>query len=141
MSDTVLRATLRDVDAAIARGHVPRGHLSLARTLIHCAQSLECAVDGFPRPRGWLVRRVIGPMAARRFLRQDRLSHDLEAPIPGIEIPPVDDIAAARERLVAAIARFEALDREPAEHFAFGRLSLQDAARLQALHIRDHLTA
>jgi hypothetical protein len=67
------------------------------------------------------------------------MRHDVGAPIPGLVIPELD-VAAARERLAAAIARFVAHEGEHPEHFAFGRLSHDDAARLQALHLADHLS-
>jgi hypothetical protein len=136
-----LRAALAEVDRAIAEKTLPRGPRNLAHMLVHCAQSLECAMDGFPVHRSWLVRRVLGPLAARRFLARGRMRHDVAAPIPGVAEPGHASVSAARARLSAAIERYVAASGAPAEHFAFGRLDRERAARLQALHIEDHLAA
>ena len=37
------------------------GSWSLPQVFVHCAQSVELSLTGYPSPRGWLVRRVIGP--------------------------------------------------------------------------------
>jgi hypothetical protein len=143
VSDTTtptLQDALGRVDDAISRDVRPRGPLSLAQVVAHCAQSLECAVNGYPQPRSWLVRRLVGPMVARRFLSRGRMRHDVGAPIPGLPVPDTDDVHAARERLAAAIQRFSAHEGTHPEHFAFGRLDHDEAARLQALHLLDHLS-
>lgn len=73
-------------------------------TMAHCAQSIEFLLDGFPQLRSIVVRRIVGPLVARRFLRTGAMSHDTDEPIPGA--PPIDPDTTweqGRDLLVAAI--------------------------------------
>src|ERR1700761_9037663 len=96
------------------------GPWSLAQVLVHCAQSVELSITGYPSPRGWLVRRVIGPRFMAKFLRQGFLTHDRAAPTPGA--PPLGEptLAEAVTRLRRAIATFDAHQGPLAPHFAYG---------------------
>jgi hypothetical protein len=113
---------------------------SVGVTMMHCAQSIDSLIDGFPQPRSIIVRRVAGPMAAKRFIRKGVMSHDTAAPIPGLpEIDPATTWETGRDRLVAAIDRYLGHRGPLQEHFAYGRLTYAQGARLNALHIENHL--
>ena len=106
----------------------------------HCAQSVRYSMTGFPAPRGFLVRKVIGPIVAGRFLRRGFMSHDRAAPIPGAPaIPKEGDAAAALADLLAALGEFRDFTGPLAPHFAFGALDKDRFGRLHALHLADHL--
>ncbi len=117
------------------------GAWSLAQVLVHCAQSVELSITGYPSPRGWLVRRVIGPRFMAKFLRQGFLTHDRAAPIPGAPSLGEPRLAEAVARLRTAIAAFDAHDGQLAPHFAYGAVDKARYEKLHAMHVADHLAA
>jgi hypothetical protein len=130
------------VDAVLAKGPTRLGPLAAGRALVHCAQSLELAVSGFPRLKPRLFRATVGPLAASIFLARDRLSHELTAMIPGAEVISDDvPLAEAGRRLLTAIDAFQAAAARGSlhPHFAYGAQSPERMGRLQALHVLDHL--
>jgi hypothetical protein len=116
------------------------GPWSLAEVLVHCAQSIEYSLDGFPRAKPWLFRVTVGRLALAMFLRRGAMSHDPGAAIPGAPPPHATDAAAARERLVAAIDRFGAHEGALAPHFAYGAVDKARYDLVQAMHVADHLS-
>jgi hypothetical protein len=114
---------------------------ALAWPLAHCAQSIELSLSGYPRPRAWPVRALIGPLVKRRFLRRGEMSHDIEAPIDGApEIPSAVSFAEAAARLRKAIESFRAHQGPLAPHFAYGACSKVEYEQLHAMHAANHLT-
>jgi hypothetical protein len=133
-------STSADVLAALEgiEGEVD-GPWSLAQVLVHCAQSVELSLTGYPSPRGWVVRRVIGPRVMAKFLRQGFMTHDRAAPIPGA--PPLGEptLAEGVARLRSAIVRFDAHEGPLAPHFAYGEVDKRSYETLHAMHVADHL--
>jgi hypothetical protein len=119
-------------------GGAPRGW-TVGQVLAHCAQSIDYSRTGFPTARGWLVRKLIGPMVMRKFLRQGFMKHDLDAPIPGA--PPLPELSAEEgvAKMRKAIADFQAHPGDFAPHFAYGPVSRDQYERLHAMHLADHL--
>jgi len=111
-----------------------------AQTLVHCAQSLEYALTGFPRNRAWLFRAIVGRIALAKFLRAGEMHHDVAAAIPGAPVPEALAPAAARDRLLAAIDAFTAHAGAFPIHFVYGAVDKTRYDRIQAMHIADHLT-
>jgi hypothetical protein len=136
-------ASLEEARAQLARVPWSRvradGPWTVGQILVHCAQSLEYGLTGFPRNKSRLFRATIGRLALARFLSRGELSHDRAAPIPGAPEPEPLDALAARARLERAIDAFRAADRF-AEHFAYGAVDKARYDRVQALHIADHLS-
>jgi hypothetical protein len=117
------------------------GPWSLAQVLVHCAQSVEYSLTGYPKPRGWVVRRIIGPRVMAKFLRQGFLTHDRAAPIPGAPPLGAPTLAEAVTQLRTAITRFDAHDGPLAPHFAYGEVDKASYEKLHAMHVADHLAA
>jgi Protein of unknown function (DUF1569) len=115
------------------------GPWSLAQVLVHCAQSVELSITGYPSPRGWVVRRLIGPRFMAKFLRQGFLTHDKAAPIPGAPSLGEPTLAEGVARLRSAIAAFDAWDGPLAPHFAYGDVDKASYEKLHAMHVADHL--
>lgn len=105
----------------------------------HCAQSIEYAVRGYPRPKPWVVRAVVGPLVLRRFLSAGEMRHDVAKAIDGADDVPRDvPFVAASRRLRAAIAEFRAAaSLQP--HFVYGAVPRDAYERVQALHVADHV--
>ncbi|HZS42229.1 MAG TPA: DUF1569 domain-containing protein [Polyangia bacterium] len=119
----------------------PPGPWTAAQVLIHCAQSIEYSLSGFPRNKSRLFQSVLGRLALGKFLRQGYMRHNLKAPIPGAPLPEAIDPEAARNRLLKAIADFQAHDGAFAPHFAYGPVEKSRYDRVQAMHIADHLAS
>jgi hypothetical protein len=127
-----------DVLAAID-GDLPP---SAAWDLLHCAQSIEYAISGYPRLKPALIRGTIGKLVKRRFLSRGAMSHDTAAPVAGA--PDLDRGVAlddARVRLRAAIAAFRAHTTDFAPHLVYGRCTRDEYEQLQSMHVADHLRA
>lgn len=115
------------------------GEWSLYRTLIHCAQSIEYSITGFPVHRSIILRRTVGPLVARRFLKRGAMNHNRAEPIPGApEIPEDGPVPEAVRRLREAMARFANHSERVSEHFIFGRLSKEQFGELHVLHMKNH---
>lgn len=110
----------------------------LAQVLEHCAQSVECSLSGFPQPGSALLRHVAGPLAFAAFDRQGAMRHDLTAPIPGAPALVATDLAAAAQRLHAALDAFEAHAGPLQPHFAYGALDRRAYTRAHLLHLANH---
>jgi len=110
--------------------------------MAHCAQSIECSIDGFPKPAAWPVRALIGPMVLKKFLKQGFMQHDTSAPVPGVPPPPSTLSAKdGADRLEAAISRFRAHQGPLAPHFAYGQVSKAAYEAVHAMHAANHLDA
>jgi len=117
------------------------GSLTLAQVLAHCAQSIECSMDGYPRHRAALFRATLGRVALAKFLRAGRMSHDLEAGIPGVSAPDASlALPEAIARLRAAVERFSAHRGAFAVHFAYGTVTGEEYDRVHAMHVANHLS-
>ncbi|WP_063934781.1 DUF1569 domain-containing protein [Archangium violaceum] len=118
------------------------GPWTLPQVLVHCAQSIDCSLDGYPRLRPALFRATIGRIAKRKFLSQGFMSHGLDAAIPGA--PALEDagLAPALARLRQAITRFETADASALKpHLAYGPCDKREYEALHAMHLADHLGA
>jgi hypothetical protein len=127
-----------EVLAALPSFTVPDGGWTAGKALVHCAQSIEYSLTGFPKPRGWLVRAVVGPVVMRRFLGRGAMSHDLAAEIPGGASLGTPSLEEGRARLTVAIAAFRARTGPFAPHFAYGPVSREQYEALHAMHFADH---
>jgi hypothetical protein len=132
---------LAALDGLEGAGGTLDGPWTLAQTLVHCAQSVELSLTGYPSPRSWVVRRLIGPRFMAKFLRQGFLTHDRAAPIPGAPALGEPTLPEAVARLRSAIAAFDAHQGPLAPHFAYGPVDKARYEKLHAMHTADHLAA
>ncbi len=115
------------------------GPWSVGQVLAHCAQSIEYSLIGFPLAKPAWFQATVGKLVLGKFLRQGYMSHDLNAAIPGAPPPHDGEARAALDRLLDAIARFEAHQEPFAPHFAYGPVDKARYGRVQAMHIAQHL--
>lgn len=147
MSESHRFSNLTEARAALLKlraggtGRTERG-MSLYQVLLHCGQSIDYSLTGFPQLRSGIVRATVGPLIARRFLAKGAMSHDLGAPVPGAPaIPEGGDLQAACDTLLQAIDRFLGHTAPLHPHFVFGSLTKSQFEQLHAMHIADHLSA
>lgn len=116
-----------------------RGGWSLAQVLEHAAQSIEYSIDGYPVLKSAVFRGTVGAAAWAVFDARGRMSHALDEPIPGAPALTLA-LGAARERLLAAMARYAAHTGPLAPHFAYGPLDKAQYARAHLMHLANHWT-
>lgn len=115
---------------------------SVAKVALHCKQSIDASIDGYPAMKPAVIRATVGRFVAWRFLSRGQMSHDLRSPVPGA--PALDDdgdTATCLAALQASIDRFQAHEGTLAPHFIFGDLDKVAYDKLHAMHIADHLSA
>ena len=127
-------------DSAHFKDASSKNSWSVGRTLLHCAQSIDCSIDGFPEQKGKLFQATLGALAFNLFKGKGKMNHGLESGIPGIE-DPADSTEnwLALDKLIAAIDRFIGHEGELKPHFAYGPLSKEDFDLAHAMHIANHL--
>ncbi|HET9236363.1 MAG TPA: DUF1569 domain-containing protein [Oligoflexus sp.] len=116
-----------------------RGPQSAFQILMHCTQSVDCALVGYPEMKPEWFQNSIGKAAFHAFSLMDQMKHDRTAPIPGMPVPAKDgDVQLALQELEAAFLKLKGI---PAvyPHFFFGALSHREMERIQVLHLMNHL--
>ncbi len=76
------------------------GDWSLHQNLVHCAQSIEYSLTGFPKHRPEIIKNTIGKVIFEKFDAQGYMSHDRNDPIP--DATPIEkegDLQAAFDRV------------------------------------------
>ncbi len=113
-----------------------------AQALVHCAQSIEYTMSGYPKLRSGFFRATIGPIVKRRFISRGAMKHDITAPVPGAPAVAADtDLSSALARLRAAIASFTAYQGAYSPHLAYGPCTRAEYEALQSMHVAEHLNA
>jgi len=130
--------------ARLARGQTPISPRSWSwvQTVVHCAQSIEYSMTGFPQMKPALFQRTLGSAAIAAFTWRGRMTHDLAEPIPGA--PPLDAGATApgaMARLQASMQAFAQWSGPLRPHFAYGELAKPEYERAHAMHLANHLSA
>ncbi|HWI11894.1 MAG TPA: DUF1569 domain-containing protein [Burkholderiaceae bacterium] len=115
------------------------GAWDVPQVLHHVAQSVEYSLDGFPQLKPAWFRATLGRLAFAIFSARGRMSHALDAPIPGA--PPIASglpLTAAVAHVLAALDRFERHDGPLQPHFAYGALDKAAFGRAHLMHLNDH---
>ncbi|MFO1327102.1 MAG: DUF1569 domain-containing protein [Rubrivivax sp.] len=113
----------------------------LAQVLQHLAQSIEYSMSGFPELKPGWFRASVGRAAFAVFDARGRMSHGLTEPIPGAPaLAEGQPLGAAADRLLKAMAAFDAVDGSLQPHFAYGVLDKPSYARAHLMHLADHWT-
>lgn len=115
--------------------------LNWPQTLVHCTQSIDYSMSGYPQANSRLFQVTIGSAAFGVFTMRGRMSHDLDAPIPGApSIAPAEDPVKALDRLRDAITRFRHWTGPLKPHFAYGHLDKSEYELAHAMHLANHLS-
>lgn len=114
---------------------------SAYKVFVHCAKTIEYAMTGYPALKPAIVRKTIGRIVIKKFLRQGYMKHDLQADVPGSS--SIDETGTAKqglEVLIAAIDKFTAYNAPLKPHLIFGDMSKEEYDQYFAFHIADHLS-
>jgi hypothetical protein len=112
---------------------------SLSELLQHLAQSIEFSMKGYPEMKSAAFRAVLGNAAFAVFNARGAMSHSLTEPIPGA--PALDAKVALKDsvqRLLDALAAFEAWSGALRPHFAYGELDKAQYTRAHLMHLANH---
>lgn len=138
-----LDEALRELDRLAAAPALAGSALwTWPQTLIHCAQSIEYSITGFPQPKSKAFQQTVGSTAFAVFQWRGHMSHDLAEPIPGAPTPAPDaDTATALARLRRSFDAFRASPEPLQPHFAYGALGKRDYEQAHAMHLANHFSA
>ncbi len=115
------------------------GDWTLYQNLVHCAQSIEYSMTGYPQNKPKLFQNTLGALIFKQFENQGYMRHNRNKPIPGANmIDPNGNNDEAIGRLKKAIVDFDNLNRELKPHFAYGRLNKTRYAEAHCMHLADH---
>lgn len=121
---------------------------SWTQTLVHCAQSIEYSLQGFPAPKSALFQNTLGAAAFNLFALRGRMSHNLAEPIPGAPALDAATPADAPAQALAALARLRKAAQDFAAHtgplqphFAYGALGKVQYEQAHAMHLANHVSA
>ncbi|TGK03071.1 DUF1569 domain-containing protein [Leptospira langatensis] len=119
---------------------IPYGEWNPSQILLHCAQSIYYSIKGYPENKSEIFQNTLGKIAFWNFSRKGKMSHDLNAPIPGADILRADvSIQESVIELQKSISAFSHYTGEFAPHFAYGKLTKQEYELAHAMHIANHL--
>jgi Protein of unknown function (DUF1569) len=114
---------------------------SLSQLLQHLAQSIEYSMQGYPQMKNGFVRAIAGTLVFPVFNARGAMTHSLTEPIPGA--PALDAQAPLKrsvDRLLEALAAFEAWSGPLKPHFAYGELDKAQYTRAHLMHLANHWT-
>ncbi|MGJ4745788.1 DUF1569 domain-containing protein [Leptospira sp. SA-E8] len=119
---------------------VPYGEWSPSQILLHCAQSIYYSIKGYPENKSEVFQNTLGKIAFWNFSRKGKMSHDLNAPIPGADVLQSGvSLSDSVLELKKAISAFSNYNGEFAPHFAYGKLTKAEYELAHAMHIANHL--
>lgn len=112
-----------------------------SKTLLHCAQSIDYSMSGYPDLKSALFQNTAGAAAFSFFRSRGRMSHNLIEAIPGAATLDANaHVAVAVAALRKSVATFLAFGGALQPHFAYGALGKADYECAHAMHIANHLS-
>src|SRR5262249_54477251 len=115
------------------------GKWSLGEMCDHLANTMNRALDGYPKPMPWVVRRTIGPYILKKILKEGRMATGIQVP-KILEPKSGTDATVGAETLRAAIERLQKASDPFPENAFFGRITKDETVRLQTIHCAHHLS-
>lgn len=116
------------------------GEWNLYQIFIHCAQSVEYSMSGYPEHKSDLFKSTLGKTAFSLFSAKRKMTHALNEAIPGApNFPRAENISAAFERFKQSLIDFKHYEGILAPHFAYGQLSKLQYEAAHVMHFNNHL--
>jgi hypothetical protein len=117
------------------------GNWTLHQHLLHCSQSVEFSMKGFPEEKPALFQQTIGKLIFSQFENQGYMRHNRNEPIPKApDLIANGDIQAAFDRLQKALVDFDNFKENLFPHFAYGILSKKEYEKAHIMHLADHFS-
>lgn len=116
------------------------GAWSLYQVLVHCAQSVEYSMTGFPEHKPEAFKSTVGSVAFWAFNEKGKMTHGLDEAIPGAPgIERNGDLEAAYARFIKSLSDFQVFSGRLKPHFAYGDLTKQEYEAAHVMHFNNHL--
>ena len=121
-------------------GEVYAPNWGVSEICLHCAQTIDYSMTGYPVMKPPIIRNTIGKIAIRKFMRQGYMSHNLTAHVPGASKLDISvSSSEAIQTLMDVMNRFENYSEPLKPHLLFGSLTKADYSQYFAMHIANHL--
>ncbi len=114
------------------------GAWDVVQHLVHCGQSVQFSMDGYPLNKHWLLQETIGKIAFNIFRRRGFVKHDTNKLTPGSLPTEKNKITDGTRFLIAQIERFDSWDGPMKTHEFYGKLTKKEFALTHAMHIANH---
>jgi hypothetical protein len=140
-----LDEVVADVENLRAKGYTKAGNWDLAQVCGHLSEWMRFPLDGFPKPGCliggmlWMMKITVGKGWKRKILRTGQMQAG-KPTMPETVPAAGGDEAAAVNRLKEIVERFKAYKGEVYPSPLFGRMSLEEATKLQLVHCGHHLS-
>ena len=131
---------LTKLDNLMVKNPITTGDWNLYKILIHCAQSVEYSMTGYPEHKSDLFKSTAGKAAFSLFSAKGKMTHPLNEAIPGAPVFSLEEnIALAFERFKKSLKDFQQYQGDLAPHFAYGPLSKPEYEAAHVMHFNNHL--
>jgi hypothetical protein len=110
------------------------------KVFMHCAQSVDYSIDGYPEHKSPVFKNTIGKLAFTLFTLKRKMSHNLSEAIPGAAAIDADGSHLyALSILKSSLIRFKQFNGQLQAHFAYGELNKSEYELAHAMHFVNHL--
>lgn len=140
-----LDEVVQDVEQLQAKGYTKTGNWDLAQVCGHLADWMGFPLDGFPNPGCligtalWILRNTIGKRKFREYLDAGQMPSG-KPTMPQTAHPAGENETAEVNRLKENVRRFKAHRGEVYPSPLFGKMTLEEATKLQLIHCAHHLS-
>ncbi|MFT6270541.1 MAG: hypothetical protein ACJAVV_003380 [Alphaproteobacteria bacterium] len=119
---------------------VKNGEWSAYKVFVHCAQSVDYSISGYPLHKSDFFKRTVGKIAFSAFSAKRKMRHNLSEEIPGAStIAKSGDVLEALAQLKQSLKNFQQFNGELKAHFAYGPLNKKEYELAHAMHFINHM--
>ena len=117
-----------------------QGEWSAYKVFVHCAQSVDYSISGYPLHKSDLFKETLGKTAFSAFKAKRKMHHNLAEEIPGAgSIEESGDVLKALAQLKLSLQNFQEYKGELKAHFAYGPLTKEEYELAHAMHFVNHM--
>jgi len=134
-----ITAVLGKLETLTDRAILHSGRWDPAKVFIHCAQSIEYSMTGYPVHKSDVFKNTVGSLAFSTFALKGAMAHGLDQPIPGAPTINSDqDLPQALATLKKSLIDFQQYSGDLEPHFAYGVLTKPEYEAAHVMHIYNH---
>ena len=131
---------LAKLNKLMEQNPIATGQWNLYQVFVHCAQSIEYSILGYPEHKSDLFKNTLGKAVFSLFSSQGKMTHALSEAIPGApDFSDDENLVDAFERLKKSLIDFKEYNGVLSPHFAYGQLSKLQYEMAHVMHFNNHL--
>ncbi|MBL4797438.1 MAG: DUF1569 domain-containing protein [Oleispira sp.] len=135
-----IAVVLRKLEALTDKPISHSGNWDPAKVFVHCAQSIEYSMTGYPEHKSDVFKNTVGSLAFSAFAVKGAMTHGLDQPIPGAPAINSDqNLPLALAQLKQSLVDFSQYKGELKPHFAYGELTKAEYEAAHVMHVYNHL--